>query len=314
MSGIMSEENERVIIVDDDFKKLVQPYGETELMMLESKLYEPGINEKLPIWKDQLLMDFQIYEICQKKSIPYEMDEKPFPNKTSAKSWVCSEQLKRADLTEEYQKYLIGKKLEFELSLNSKEMRPHRIKSKSQAKKSKYNTAKKIADELQISYSTVLKYNLYSSAVDAINSVQPELADMILADSLKMSHESTIKLSQQSPTVISRIMEKIKKNPMSHITYTELTSEFEFKPVNQSQKNTASDDEPGIRKMPEYDPDAEISSLALTIPSWVSSMERAHRHTEYSKTSSSARIHLIKQLGIMERTINLIQTEIEGLF
>lgn len=310
----MHEVQHKDIIIDEDFKRLIQPVDKIELNKLETDICNNGLDKKLPIWKNQLLMGFQIYEICQNNSVPYETEEITLSNKTSAQSWICSEQLNRSDLTEEYKKYLIGKKFEFELILSKKENNPHRIKSKNHVKKSKYRIAKKIADDLEISYSTVLKYNLYSTAIDTISSVQPELADMILIGSLKISHERAIALSQQNPTIIIKIMEKIKKSPMNHIAYTELTNELEFKPVNQSQKNTLSDDEPGIRKMPEYDPDAELSSLALTIPSWVSSMERAHRHTEYHKTSSSARINLIKQLGILERTINLIQTEIEGLF
>ena len=51
-----------------------------------------------------------------------------------------------------------------------------------------------------------------------------------------------------------------------------------------------------IKRIPSYDPDAEISSLALTIPSWIASIDRKCSNTVMKETSAQARQNLIKAL------------------
>ncbi len=43
-----------------------------------------------------------------------------------------------------------------------------------------------------------------------------------------------------------------------------------------------------IKNMPEYDPDAEISALAFTVPSWTSSINRVRTNAKLSETSDNA--------------------------
>lgn len=51
-----------------------------------------------------------------------------------------------------------------------------------------------------------------------------------------------------------------------------------------------------IKEMPAYDPDAEVASLALTIPSWVDSMQRTEKASDYHKISNRGRNQLICEL------------------
>ena len=47
--------------------------------------------------------------------------------------------------------------------------------------------------------------------------------------------------------------------------------------------------------MPEYDPDAEISSINFTIPTWVSSINRLIS-TDFNKITPKAKLKLINEL------------------
>ncbi len=47
--------------------------------------------------------------------------------------------------------------------------------------------------------------------------------------------------------------------------------------------------EPEIKQMPEYDPDAELSSLNLTIPMWIRSMKRSVSIINFKEASTNAR-------------------------
>ena len=54
--------------------------------------------------------------------------------------------------------------------------------------------------------------------------------------------------------------------------------------------------------MPEYDPDAEVIGLTLTIPSWSSSIDRIGR-TDLDSVSASARAKLFNALTDLQNTI-----------
>jgi hypothetical protein len=56
--------------------------------------------------------------------------------------------------------------------------------------------------------------------------------------------------------------------------------------------------------MPAYDPDAEVASLALTIPSWVSSVLRAKSTTRISEISDTAKNKLEKELVALRQTVD----------
>ena len=51
-----------------------------------------------------------------------------------------------------------------------------------------------------------------------------------------------------------------------------------------------------IKNMPKFDPDAEISSLLLTIPSWISSIERVKKVSGITGSTAGARVKLTNTL------------------
>ena len=69
-----------------------------------------------------------------------------------------------------------------------------------------------------------------------------------------------------------------------------------------------------IKRIPSYDPDAEISSLALTIPSWIASIDRKCSNTVMKETSAQARENLIKALTelslVSDEIIKQIKAEV----
>lgn len=57
---------------------------------------------------------------------------------------------------------------------------------------------------------------------------------------------------------------------------------------------------PAIKNMPEFDPDAEITGLTLTIPSWCSSLDRVRTKTNLSIVSDQARAKLSNALETLQ--------------
>lgn len=61
---------------------------------------------------------------------------------------------------------------------------------------------------------------------------------------------------------------------------------------------------PGIKNMPDFDPDAAIAGLTLTIPSWTSSINRALNSSNMNTVSIKARTNLQQALMNLQATID----------
>lgn len=68
---------------------------------------------------------------------------------------------------------------------------------------------------------------------------------------------------------------------------------------------------PSVKDMPEYDPDAEINSLALTIPSWVRSLNRTRSTAEFSHITDNGRYRLGEELLQLISTADKLRSALE---
>lgn len=68
---------------------------------------------------------------------------------------------------------------------------------------------------------------------------------------------------------------------------------------------------PTVKDMPVRDPDGEIASLSLTIPSWNSSIERVFNKTNMEDISDKAKTQLRVELLTLRDSIDLILLAIE---
>lgn len=61
-----------------------------------------------------------------------------------------------------------------------------------------------------------------------------------------------------------------------------------------------------VKETPVYDPDADISSLAYTIPAWVSSLERTFSLVDFNKITPQARLRVQDELKKLKETIDIM--------
>lgn len=300
---------------------LEMPHSENAVKSIIDKLKRTMIKPEFLVWQNYLLLDFRIFELCEQQGIPYTIKQVPFSTLNEALSWVCSNQLEREDLTSEYQKYLIGKKYISEINFQEEaqktaETEYSQLRTKL-PKRTKLEIASVISKDQDISRATVMKYQLYTSAIDRILKFNQNIACKILTGEIKVSLTNTLTMGDLSENDLKELCNAVQDSGKERISINdinEIKQRNEVIPVEIKAESKPVNEEPRIRQMPVFDPDSEISSLSLTIPSWVSSMERANKHTIYEDTSVSARINLIKELAILERTISIIQKEIEEAY
>ena len=301
----MNEKKEGLQRVHPDLKRLYQPMSEKARAETALPALHPTERNTVDTWQGFLLSCPSGLSL-NTSTTSTDLIEHDFKDIDEAGSFVCSNQLRRKDLTNSYRKYLIGKKFCYEEAIF------HRDNKSIQ--NVKYRIAYKIGEEENISGGTVLKYNAYSTAIDTIYKNAEELAFHILMEHLKVSHENTIELSRRASDEIRYISRSVIQQRLKHLTYQDIRHECAWKHTNskatisrserREQKDTSS---ASIRQMPEYDPDADVNSLSMTIGSWVSSIKRVNQTVDFSTITRKATINLVRQLTILEQTINMLQ-------
>ena len=306
--------------IEPKFKNLIRPLSSHEYQQLEINIKREGCREPIITWRNTIVDGHNRYEICTRLGIPFQVREVQFDSDEDAIAWICSNQLGRRNISEETRKYLIGKRYEAEKIIGYRRnasgwnqyvgsdsegpvtdrYRPTgmRVHESSRSRR----TAERLGDEYHLSHSTVEKYGAFSKAIDAIASKEPTLAPMILSGKCRISHDNLVVLSKQSDREINRFIRRMEGEapPTQYVPYSRTRSSIKKDDVPV----IAEVSQPSIKDMPEYDPDSEITSLMLTIPSWSSSILRTKNKADLTVISDTARAKLENALCELQETIN----------
>lgn len=101
------------ISTDPMLSRLVQPYNKNDIQQLREQILNNPGKRIIKVWRNKHLSDEFIYSTCMELGVQIEIKEYGFPDFNSAAVYVCKDQLLRQGLTNEYQKYLIGKEYYF---------------------------------------------------------------------------------------------------------------------------------------------------------------------------------------------------------
>jgi hypothetical protein len=305
----MESKEFRKLRIDPEFKSLIRPLRKEEYTQLEANLKSDGCREPLITWDGCIIDGHNRYEICNRLHIPYAVHEMHFDSRAQAITWICANQLGRRNISEETRKYLIGKQYESEKIVitqrNAKGRNqypliipdfsnPDRGPETPRQPETKNRTADRIGAENNISHGTVEKYHIYSRALDVIGSKDPSIVPKILSGVYKISHKNLVALSKLEPAEIKRINKRMGEHQNPFIQYSKSRQEIKRRPNKAPRDELAAG--PSVKDLPAFDPDAELTGLALTIPSWTSSLQRAKEKTKFSMVSVTAKANLEKVL------------------
>ncbi|NLO40918.1 MAG: hypothetical protein GX115_15790 [Ruminiclostridium sp.] len=310
----MAEQSIYKLKINEGFKRLIPPLSSAELEQLEENLIHDGCREPLCVWNNTIIDGHNRYEICTRLQIPFTIQRIFFKSYEEATAWICANQLGRRNISDETRKYLIGKRFEMEKLLGahnaagtnqhkSKEDRP-KMWVEPPFDKSVTRTSERLGEEYRISHATVDKYGIYANALDRLSKVVPEFVPKILSGQIKMSHENVVELSRLSGQDIKRLSQHISDDTAEFVGYSGARKVLPKKPNPEQQIPQIP--VATVKDMPAYDPDAEISSLTLTIPSWVSSIDRTRSIANLSGVSVNARSRLENELLGLKDTINIM--------
>ncbi len=97
--------------VDPEFRSLIFPLSESEVLLLEESLAAEGCRDALVTWHGLLLDGHHRLSICQRRGIEYKEVEVELEDREAAKAWILKNQLARRNLTP-FQRAELALKLE----------------------------------------------------------------------------------------------------------------------------------------------------------------------------------------------------------
>lgn len=220
--------------------------------------------------------------------------------------WICNNQLGRRNITEETRKYLIGRQYEAEKIVGFRRNRVGHNQytrtddfdaqddlqdvSANARRESGRRTANRLGKKYHVSSGAVQKYGKYSVALDTIGDKAPELVPQILSGNYKISHDNVVALSTMEAEEVQKLSQKVGHGAAPFIRYSESRKDFTDEPAQKPGPKPP--ELPAIKSIPVFDPDAEVTGLTLTIPSWTSSIDRTKAAADLSTVSPSAKRRL----------------------
>lgn len=292
--------------IREEYRQMVQPSGEDVIKSMEEQIRRDGCGEPVYIWSKRLLVDYDRYEMFHRLHIPFRIINCSARNSEEVIDWICRNQLQRTDLTDAMRRYLIGRQY-----LALKLIGAHYAASAPSARNCRISSVNgfkyeatpiRIREQLgklyHIRQETVERYAAYTKAIDIVRAAAPDLAGGLLSGRLWLTVERVMELPNKTPEEIRKLNDLLCGNAEALDKY-DLLSE-----LLPAKKRTAAVPAPpaaSIKDMPSYDPDAEIASLTLTIPAWVSSMRRVNQSADFGAASAGAKKAARRELIQLKR-------------
>lgn len=297
------------------FLDLVQPLDNDDFTILKETILKDGYNEPIYIWHGLIVYHYEQYYICNSQHISFLRLELDFDKEEQVIDWICQKELQRKDLVNERRKYLIGKRYDTMISIQKKESdTPSLLLDNDESSPKsvcKYKIAENIGIEYAICHATVLKYYNFMKSLDNIWAKDRTTAKRVLSGNLKLSHETLIELSRLPKDELCSIQNFLHDDKNTRISYPQIKSELQWKQIFIAQEKSIQKQDLPIKQVPPYNPDSEISSLALTIPSWIGSITRTHNRTNFDLVTDGGRVSLQKQLEALRITVDDILNDIK---
>lgn len=272
--------------VSEDFRRLVQPISGEKLSCLEKEILRKS-SAKVFVFNGIIVDGYEEYEIAVKLGIPIETITIPADNRNEAVIWICRTQLKRSDLTLMMRKYLIGRRSLAEQAIQNNDL--HEIPGKTRSDNIITPIRMKIANEYNYCYRAVGAYEACAKTIDMLFSIERELAIQLLCEKRHILQKDLISFAKLSE------------------------KQLKYRMKNLFDKKNLSETMPTIKSTPKYDPDAELSSLSLTVPSWINMIERVRKNVTPQITERAADEIFEKLNALKEAAENLVEHIMEVL-
>lgn len=268
--------------INPALRLLVLPLTPAEYESLEQEILTVGNQRPVQCWYQYLISDFERVEISQRNNIPFEVNHTNFCTEIEIVAQICERELKNPLLPSDMRRYLIGKLYNAEKIIAAhrvagtdryKEKRGRELShAKTTADIRLVHIRERLGSRYHLNPATVTRYATYADGIDIIFQHDSHMASQILNGTVKLPVDVV-----RGYAISASTTEK-----------SSLSDDF--------SRSSSVPTGPSVKDMPVFDPDAEINSLALTIPSWVQLLNRTRSTEKLSLITEEGRTNLKNKL------------------
>lgn len=312
-------------IIDPEFKRLLPELSATELAQLEANILREGCRDPIVIWNNIIVDGHHRYDICKKHKLTFRVTEIQLSSREDAMRWICLNQMGRRNLSPELFRYQAGKRYNVEKKLSAHNPRGHNQYSEVASEvmmrppqERRMGTAASLAKEYNVSHFAIHTYKDIAKAIDQIAEKDSRLSERYLSGRIRIKKDDLTTIANMSKwqvrALTNNLIRQNKTICRSH-DVLEALSARDLEKENQSARERRIAQPmatlPSVKDMPVYDPDGEVASLSLTIPSWSSSISRVFNNTNMTIISDNAKTRLQRELLTLRDNIDQILQAIE---
>lgn len=311
--------------IDPEFQRLLPELSALEQTQLEENVLRDGCRDPIVVWNNTIVDGHHRYEICRKHRLTFKVETLTFQCREEAIRWICLNQVGRRNVSPELLRYQIGKRYNVEKVLTA-----HNPKGRNQYSEDasevlmrppterRMGTAASIGRAYNISPFAVHTYKDIATAIDTIAEKDSRLSERYLTGQLRIKKDDLVTIADMTKYQIRALTNNLmrqKKTICRSQDVLEALSARDLQRENQSARERRQaqvmSTMPSVKDMPTHDPDGEVASLSLTIPSWNSSIGRVFHHTNMQDISDKAKTQLRLELMNLRDSIDLILLAIE---
>ena len=204
-----------VIVIREDFKKLIPALTGEEYKQLEANILSEGIRDPLVVWNGYLVDGHNRYAIANKYSLEFRTVNKEFKDGNEAKEWMILNQFGRRNLNT-YQRSELALELESVFSVKAKEnqiRKPESVVQKSEQQKPMERKAiTQIAKIANVSHDTIAKVKVIQAVATPEVKAQLSTGVISINQAYQEIKKEEKKAEYKEKVLEARIEPKISEN------------------------------------------------------------------------------------------------------
>ena len=296
------------LMISPVFERLTVPITESAENALAASLLREGCKEPIAVWNGIIVDGHKRYRICELKHIEFDVQEIGCKTEEEAVIWACRQRTAALSPDSQAYRYLMGKWYLSEVLINRSIQKPRAPKEGSYYERRGNRTSILMSKEVGIHHSTLEKYGSAATALDVLAQTEPDLLEAVMTGALF--------LSQREMMDLSRMDEKCRHDEIRKFMRT-ASRKAKDKYIREDRKGPKHEEKTpeiplslGIKDMPVFNPDMELQGLTLTIPTWITVMERARRRSNMTRVTIEAKDNLRAALMRLEEVIEATLEEL----
>jgi hypothetical protein len=154
----------------------------------------------------------------------------------------------------------------------------------------------------------------YAKAIDRLRITAPEVVDMAFSGESRLTSEPIILMGKMNRGEIDAVLIKLTDTTLNLNKIFPNYARRSCRKARFDEQNCKSTKSISVKNMPKHDPDAEVSALTLTIPSWIGTINRTFDNTDFRRVTKSARRELLKELKSLINTADTLSAIITEVY